>query len=273
MKAPPRPGVALVLAAVFASSLVLAGCHNTDPLETAPELGIHLVARYPHNRDAFTEGLDIDGPIRYESTGLRGHSSLTATDRVTGRLLAHTQLDPAVFGEGIAATPATLWQLTWTEGIAFARDPHTLAELRRVPYEGEGWGLCWSGTEEPVKSPVRDRLVMSNGTSTLTFRNPTTFAVTGSVTLPTAVRLNELDCSPDGTVWANAWPTDRILHIDPANGSILAAVMASHLLTPTERAGAAELNGIAHIPGSDHFLITGKNWPTLFEVQWTPSTR
>lgn len=147
--------------------------------------------------------------------------------------------------------------------MAIARDPATLAERGRASYDGEGWGLC-----------SRDgRLVMSDGTDRLTFRDPVTFAPTGSVALTSwnNARLNELECAADGSVYANAWPTDTILRIDPESGHVLAAIEAAGLLPATARAGTDALNGIAQLPGTDRFLITGKNWPTMFEVRFTPA--
>jgi glutaminyl-peptide cyclotransferase len=249
--------------ALAAAGLILlsatAGCDSTD---NTPQLRVEVVATRPHDRTAFTEGLEINGNILYESTGLKDSSSLRATDLNTGAQLARIQLDPQYFGEGITKAGDTLWQLTWTDGVAFARDPHTLAERGRVHYDGEGWGLCTRG----------NRLVMSNGSDTLAFRDPVTFAETGSVRLTShhTARLNELECAPDGSVYANAWPTDHILHINPDSGQVLGDIDAAGLLKPSELADTDVLNGITDLPGTDRFLITGKNWPTMFEVRFVP---
>ena len=231
--------------------------------EHTPRWRAEVVATRPHDQGAFTEGLEIDGTTRYESTGMKGRSGVTATDLATGAPVASATLPGNLFGEGITLAGATLWQLTWKDETAFARDPRTLAEKRRVHYDGEGWGLCTRA----------DRVVMSDGSDTLTFRDPDTFAVTGSVRLTShhSAQLNELDCAADGSIYANVWQTDHILRIDPDSGAVLADIDAGGLLKPTERAGTDVLNGIAQLPGTDHFLITGKYWPTAFEVRFVPA--
>lgn len=233
-----------------------------DSHDDTPRLRVDVVATRPHDHAAFTEGLDIDGSVLYESTGMEGESGVRARDLTTGAPIAEAKLADTYFGEGIARAGDTLWQLTWKNETAFARDPRTLAERRRVHYDGEGWGLCSQG----------DRLVMSDGSDTLTFRDPHTFAVTGTMRLTSHhdARLNELDCAADGSVYANVWPTDHILRIDPGSGTVLGDIDAGGLLRPTERTDADVLNGIAQLPGTDHFLITGKYWPTMFEVRFVP---
>ncbi|MBF6171653.1 glutaminyl-peptide cyclotransferase [Nocardia blacklockiae] len=229
--------------------------------DSAQRLRVEVVATHPHDRAAFTEGLERVGDVLYESTGLAGRSDVRATD-AAGRTVTAT-LPAEYFGEGVTKAGATVWQLTWKNETAFARDPDTLAERGRVHYDGEGWGLCTRG----------DRLVMSNGTGTLTFRDPVTFAPTGSIRLTShqKARLNELDCAADGSVYANVWPTDHILHIDPDTGTVLDDIDAGGLLSAADRAGTDVLNGIAQVPGTDHFLVTGKYWPVLFEVRFVPA--
>ncbi|MGW4367318.1 glutaminyl-peptide cyclotransferase [Nocardia takedensis] len=239
-------------------ALAAAGCGGSD--DQAARLRVEVLDSTPHDPRAFTQGLEIDGDVRYESTGRAGASWVARFDRRTGAELARVNLPGPLFGEGITVAGSTLWQITWKDGVAIARDPVTLAERARVPYEGEGWGLC---TRE-------DQVVMSDGTDTLTFRDPVTFAETGTVTLRDrrGAHLNELDCAPDGSVWANDYPTDRILRVDPDSGEVLGVVDATGLLPATAKAGADVLNGIAHVPGTDRFLITGKYWPTMFEVRF-----
>ncbi|MEU2031524.1 glutaminyl-peptide cyclotransferase [Nocardia amamiensis] len=246
---------------VLVGLLVVAGCSAAE--NPAARMNIEVVGTRPHDRQAFTQGLEVDGDILYEGTGLAGASSVRASRLTTGEELARAELPAPYFGEGITLAGATLWQLTWHDGVAIARDPATLAERGRARYDGEGWGLC-SGN---------GRMVMSDGTDRLTFRDPVTFAATGTVTLTSwnNARLNELECAADGSVYANDWPTDTILRIDPESGDVLAAIDATGLLPATARAGADVLNGIAQLPGTDRFLITGKNWPTMFEVRFTPA--
>lgn len=217
----------------------------------------------PHDPRAFTQGLEFRGATLYESTGLVGRSSLRAGPPGEDPT-RHVELPAPLFGEGMTVSGATLWQLTWRNGIAIERDPDTLAERRRVPYGGEGWGLCRQ------HGAGRERLVMSDGTDRLTFRDPDTFAATGGIDVrqdgAPATRLNELECAPDGYVYANVYATDTILRIDPRTGGVVARIDAAGLLTASERRTARQLNGIAAVPGTDQFLITGKLWPRMFRV-------
>ncbi|MDA3630815.1 glutaminyl-peptide cyclotransferase [Saccharopolyspora sp. WRP15-2] len=229
-----------------------------------PHLRAEVIRVLPHDRSSFTQGLEISGGTLYEGTGLKGGSLVRATDLATGEVRREVRLPADLFGEGITVTGDRIWQLTWQEEVALERDRETLAELRRVEYSGEGWGLCADGS----------RLVMSDGSDRLTFRDPVTFAPTGSVAVRAAgapvADLNELECV-DGHVWANVWHTEEIVRIDPANGQVTAVVDASGLLSPGERAGTDVLNGIAAVPGTDEFLLTGKYWPSIFRVRFVPA--
>ncbi|MFK4226641.1 glutaminyl-peptide cyclotransferase [Streptomyces sp. NPDC019890] len=229
------------------------------------QLRAEVVDTLPHDPKAFTQGLEMtDGGVLYESTGVVGQSSVRAGP-LDGFPAVRTELPGPLFGEGITVIGSTLWQLTWKNGLAVERDARTLAELRRVPYRDEGWGVC--------HQRHRDRLVTSDGSSRLTFRDPRTLVKTGEVAV-TALgrpvsRLNELDCIGD-VVYANVWPSDRIMRIDTNTGAVTGEVDASGLLTPQEAARADVLNGIAAIPGTGQFLITGKWWPKMFRVAFVP---
>jgi glutamine cyclotransferase len=167
-----------------------------------------------------------------------------------------------VYGEGLAVAGDHLLQLTWKDGVALAWDPDTFELLGSHPYSGEGWGLCSDGR----------RLVMSDGSDTLTFRDPATFEVTGSVAVTVMdnplVKINELECV-DGEVWANVWETPYIVRIDPATGVVTGALDLTGLADPDPSASdpGAVLNGIAYDPSSDTFLVTGKLWPTMYELR------
>ena len=251
--------------------MLLPGC--AAPPSAAEPLRVQVLATLPHDHTMFTQGLEIAAGVLYEGSGKVGQSRLRAsalsvdiggTGDALHTVLGETTLAAPLFGEGLTLTGARLWQLTWRDGVAIERDPATLAERRRVAYQGEGWGLCHDG----------NRLVMSDGSDRLTFRDPVTFAPSGQVMVRLdgrAVReLNELDCS-GGVVWANVWQSDRILRIDPDTGSVTGVVQADGLLSAEQQAGADVLNGIAAIPGTDEFLITGKYWPSLFRVRFVPS--
>jgi glutamine cyclotransferase len=231
----------------------------------APErLALKVLAVRPHDPEAFTQGLLLDHGTMFESTGLNGKSSLREVDPRTGAVKRKVDVPRQLFAEGLALVGDRLIQLTWQEGVALVYDRASFQKTGEMRYEGEGWGLCWDGT----------RLVMSDGSDRLTFRDPKTFAVLGSVAVTVggrpAYQLNELECV-DGVVYANVWQTDDILRIDPRDGRVTAVIDASGLLTREERLKTDVLNGIAWDPESRTFLLTGKLWPKLFQVQLVPA--
>jgi glutaminyl-peptide cyclotransferase len=220
-----------------------------------------VLGTLPHDTQAFTEGLELDGTTLYESTGLEDKSSVRIADPATAAIKKKTDLPTPMFGEGITLVGSKLWQLTWKDGVAIQRDKQTLAELKRVRYDGEGWGLCLDGK----------RLVMSDGTDELTFRDPDTFEQTGTVRVRSGdgpvTELNELECTPTG-IYANVWKTDTVVRIDPRSGEVTATIDLGGLLPPAQRADTDVLNGIAAVPGTDEFLVTGKFWPKMFRVRF-----
>jgi glutamine cyclotransferase len=231
----------------------------------APErLKVKVLSTRPHDPDAFTQGLVLDGDTMYESTGLNGKSSLREVDPRSGKVKRKLDVPSEYFAEGLALVDDRLIQLTWQEEKAFVYNRADFKKVGEFRYDGEGWGLCWDGA----------RLVMSDGSDRLTFRDPKTFAVQSilNVTLAgTPVKeLNELECV-DGMVYANVWRKQDILRIDPKDGRVTAVIDASGLLTPEERQKADVLNGIAWNPKTKTFLITGKLWPKMFEVQLVPA--
>lgn len=243
--------------------LLLAGCSAAPAGNPSPDQpGVDVLAEIPHDPQAFTQGLELVDGVLYEGTGLEGESSIRTVDPATGKVEKKLDLPADVFGEGITVAGDTIWQITWQDGIAIRRDRATLAETGRVTYEGEGWGLCHDGS----------RLIMSDGSDRLTFRDVTTFDETGEVRVrdeqnqPLA-RINELECVGED-VYANIWQTDEIVRIDPATGKVTATFDLSGLLPEEDRAGADVLNGIAAIPDTDEFLVTGKLWPTMFRVRF-----
>ncbi|MFL6127309.1 glutaminyl-peptide cyclotransferase [Actinophytocola sp.] len=261
-----------------ASAVLLVGCSTgtTDatPTTRAPSSALHVdvLGKIPHDRQAFTEGFELADGVLYESTGLEGRSSIRTVDPGTGRVTRTVDLAADLFGEGITVVGDSIWQLTWQNGVAIRRDRHTLVEEDRASYEGEGWGIC--------HDQAANRLIMSDGTDRLTFRDVDTFAVTGGVDVrgtdgEPVTRINELECVPDenghAQVWANIWQTDQIVRIDPGSGKVAATVDLQGLLPEADRAGVDVLNGIAHIPGTDEFLVTGKLWPTMFRVRFVTS--
>jgi glutaminyl-peptide cyclotransferase len=255
-----------VLAAAVSAAAVLTSCATRHPANTAEQLRVQVLATLPHDTTMYTEGLEIHHGVLYESSGLVGQSRIRASalSRPTTTLREAT-LPAPLFGEGLTVAGDRLWQLSWTSGIAIERDPVTLAQRRQVSYQGEGWGLCYDG----------QRLVMSDGSPRLTFRDPVSFAPSGQLEVRLAgepVRaLNELECA-GGVIWANVFPTDRIVRINPRTGEVSGVVDASGLLSTPPPSTEDVLNGIAAIPGTDEFLVTGKRWPLLFRVRFVPAT-
>lgn len=216
-------------------------------------------ARHPHRPDAFTQGLVWERGRLFESTGLEGASTLREVALDSGDVTRSVTNPSDVFAEGLALVGNRLVQLTWQDNVAFVYDRDSFTKLTEHRYEGEGWGLCHDGS----------KLVMSDGSDVLRFRDPETFAVTRSVSVTRLGRplrmLNELECVGD-EVYANVWQTNDIVRIDAATGVVEAIIDATELAREVERADVYVLNGIAYMPESRRFLVTGKHWPTMFEV-------
>lgn len=237
----------------------LAACQQ-EPAALEPK----VLARYPHDPGAFTQGLVYRDGRFFESTGLYGESTLREVIVETGEVLRSVPLENEYFGEGLADLGDRLIQLTWRSGRALVWDADTFERIGALAYETEGWGLCWDG----------EHLYMSDGSSTLFRRDPETFAVSRRIQVaeqgePVA-RLNELECVGEH-VYANVWRADEIVKIDKASGRVVATIDASELLTDEDRAGLsadAVLNGIAYDPDTGRFWLTGKLWPVMFEVEF-----
>jgi glutamine cyclotransferase len=252
--------VAGALLATLATAACGAPSAQAPARQDVAALRVEVVARYPHDPAAFTQGLVLDGTRLFESTGLVGRSSLREVELATGRVLRQRDVPAPYFAEGLALAGETLIQLTWQDGRAFTYARDSFVPGATFEYGGEGWGLCHDGQD----------LVMSDGSAGLTFRGPSTFRVQRQLTVrlrgAPVGGLNELECVR-GDVYANVWTTDRIVRIDAASGAVTATIDASGLLPAAQRAAADVLNGIAYDAASDTFLITGKLWPTLFRVK------
>jgi glutaminyl-peptide cyclotransferase len=260
-----------ILGVTFALLLIGTACRSSNdaaPTETIPpspgvaQLTVEIYTTIAHETEAFTQGLVFADGDLYESTGRYGRSQLLQVAPDNGDVLRSADLDAELFGEGLAHVDGRLIQLTWKAGRALVYDLATLTVVDELTYEGEGWGLCHDG----------DRLVMSDGSSRLTFRDPATFDVNGTVEVTNGgaplSALNELECV-DGAVYANIWRTDQIVRIDPSTGRVDAVIEAGSLDRP---ASAGVLNGIAHDPETDRFRLTGKNWPAAYEVEFVELT-
>lgn len=225
----------------------------------AEKLRVKVLAAYPHDAGAYTQGLQMEGDVLLESTGLEGQSSLRRVDPKTGKVLQKIALAPHLFGEGLARLDTRLVQLTWRNEIAIVYDAATLTELERWRYSGEGWGLAYDGNQ----------LIHSDGSAWLTFRDPNDFSLQGRVEVKLdgvpIDQLNELEFA-EGKVYANLYGADEILKIDPTTGKVEAVIDARGLLKPNEQIGADVLNGIAWDAKTKTFWITGKRWPKMFQV-------
>ncbi|HSJ55039.1 MAG TPA: glutaminyl-peptide cyclotransferase [Anaerolineae bacterium] len=226
-----------------------------------PVYGYRVLAEYPHDQGAFTQGLVYTGGILYEGTGLYGGSSLRKVDLETGQVLQSYLLPREYFGEGIAIHDERILQLTWQNRGGFIYDRDSFDLLGTFSYPTEGWGLTHDGT----------RFIMSDGTATLHFWHLQTLEEIGQVQVhdengPVAC-LNELEYV-DGQVYANVWQTDYVAVIDPASGQVTAWLDLAGLLETTEATLAADvLNGIAYDVEGDRLFVTGKWWPRLFEIE------
>ncbi|MEO8085136.1 MAG: glutaminyl-peptide cyclotransferase, partial [Ardenticatenales bacterium] len=235
---------------------------------TPRAMTIDVLATHPHDRKAYTQGLVWDNGNLWESTGLYGESTLRRVALASGDVLQRRGNDGSEFAEGLALVDDTLIQLTWRAGKAFVVDKTTFEPLATQRYTGEGWGLCRNG----------DDLVMSDGSDTLFIRDAKTFEIKDRVPVqidgePLA-SLNELECAGD-SVYANVWAQPFIVKIELATGDVTERIDG----VPLDRAiraayGFADpydcLNGIAYMPETDRFLVTGKHWPELYEVRFVP---
>ena len=241
------------------------GSDSSDLPPQAPTYGYTVVRAYPHDREAFTQGLAFDDQgVLYESTGQRGQSSLRRVELSSGAVLQRHDLPAALFGEGIAVFGDRIFQLTWQAGRAFVYDKANFSVLQEFTYRTEGWGLTHDGR----------RLIMSDGTATLYFLHPDTFAETARLTVRDhrgpVIRLNELEYVR-GEILANVWQTDRIARINPQTGHVTGWIDLTGLLPPGDRRQPVDvLNGIAYAPRSDRLFVTGKWWPKLFEITLAP---
>lgn len=234
------------------------------PAVEPERLAVQVLATYPHDPQAYTQGLLLHDGTLYESTGLHGRSSLRQVEVASGVVLRRIDLPREVFAEGLARVGERLIQLTWKEKTAPVYDLATFEKLWAFSYETEGWGLCFDG----------ESLVMSDGSHRLYFRDPETFALQRQLAVtergnPVA-HLNELECVGD-VIYANVWPTSRIVKIYKRNGTVGAVIDAAPLLSAVERqklGSEAILNGIAYDRQSDTFLLTGKLWPKLVRVRF-----
>ena len=225
--------------------------------------GYRIIKTYPHDREAFTQGLVYENGVLYEGTGQETRSSLRKVQLETGQVLNQLDMGSQFFGEGIAIYGEKIYQLTWQSKVGFVYDKSTFKLINRVYYQTEGWGLTTMG----------DKLVMSDGTNMLYIMDPGSFTTLSTLEVydnsAKVTELNELEYI-NGEIWANIWQTDLIARIDPSSGKVIAYIDLKGILNdPSTDTKVDVLNGIAWDPSGKRIFVTGKNWPSLFEISIT----
>lgn len=247
---------------VVAMTMLACAPASVAQRKAAPVQTYKVVATFPHDTSSFTQGLVYAGDGQfYESTGLNGESSLRRVDLATGQTLQRIDVPHEYFAEGLALVGDELLQLTWRHRLAFVYDRKTFKQKRTFPYTSEGWGIAYDGTSQ---------LVMSDGSDTLTFLDPKSFALGKKLRVMDAGKpvpnLNELEWI-EGEIWANVWLTDRIARISPNTGEVNAWIDLSTLYPRLQRTPPSnELNGIAYDRATRRIFITGKKWPRLYQI-------
>jgi glutamine cyclotransferase len=241
--------------------MLIAALLSASSLFAAPVSGYKVMARYPHSTESYTEGFFYLDGLFYEGTGLKGHSQVMAIKPETGKPLQQLDLPSQFFGEGIVNWGANLYEWTWQSHVCFVYDRFSLRLVKQFSYTGEGWGMTRTAKE----------IITSDGTATLRFRDPNTFQETHHIVVrdgSTAIeRLNELEFVK-GEIYANVWHSDRIARISPQDGHVIGWIDLTGLLPAGEKGNdEAVLNGIAYDAQHDRLFVTGKQWPTIFEIK------
>jgi glutaminyl-peptide cyclotransferase len=239
--------------------------HNTQAIHP-PEYTFKIVRTFPHDPSAFTQGLTYRDGFLYEGTGLKGRSSLRKVRLETGEVVQEIDLAPEFFGEGIALLKNEVVQLTWESHTGFVYNLNDFHLLHHFTYPGEGWGLATNGKGNEI--------FMSDGTAQIRVLDSATLAEKRRFTVRDGKnpidQLNELEFV-EGDVFANIWQTDRIARISPQTGEVVGWIDLAGLLSPVYRLGPeAVLNGIAYDSAQKRLFVTGKLWPSIFEIRLVP---
>jgi glutamine cyclotransferase len=252
----------------FWTLLAITSARSSAALAQAtPVQKVVILARLPHSTSSYTEGFFFKDGFFFEGTGLEGRSAILVTRPLTGKVVRRYNLPSQYFGEGIVDCGDHLLEWTWQSHKGFVFDLNSLKLVGAFHYDGEGWGMTRIDTE----------IITSDGTSVLRFRNPSTFAQTREIVVregSTAItNLNELEYV-NGEIYANVWHTNRIARISPADGHVLGWIDCSGLLPTVMKLGPeAVLNGIAYDAKHKRLFVTGKQWPTIFEIKLLPPDR
>lgn len=263
-----RARLILILALALSSFQCQTGAGNEPPKNTAPpenavppSFGYQIVNIFPHDSNAFTQGLILRDGQLLESTGEEGFSSLRRVDLETGKVLKKVDVPLPYFAEGLTALNGKLYQLTWLHSVGFIYDEKSFERVGEFQYEGEGWGLTTDGQS----------LILSDGSNRLRFIDPASFRVNRQISVTDRGipinNLNELEFV-QGEIYANVWHDNRIVIIDPRTGRVTAWLDLNNLMPEGElQEPEAVLNGIAYDPANNKLYVTGKLWPRVFEIK------
>jgi len=223
--------------------------------------GFKVINTYPHDKEAFTQGLFFSKGVLFEGTGQQTGSTLREVELTTGKVIRQLNLSPELFGEGITLYKDRIFQVTWQSKVGFVYEKETFRQINKIYYQSEGWGL----------TTLKDQIVMSDGTNVLYFFDPETFTVISRIEVydneQKVDSLNELEYI-NGEIWANIWMTDNIARIDPASGKVTGYINLKGILNDRgTNTNVDVLNGIAFDGESNRIFVTGKNWPKLFEIR------
>ena len=250
--------IVIVLILVSASVIFLL---NMETTESVSQYTYSIVKTFPHDQNAFTEGLFYANGFLYESTGLTGASTLRRVDLTSGKVLQQVSLPKQYFGEGIALVNETIFQLTYKSNIGFIYDKNSFSLVGNFSYPTEGWGLTFDGK----------RLIMSDGSDSLYFLDPKTQQKIGQIQVhdgnASVFNLNELEYV-NGDIYANIFEDAKIAIINPGTGQVISWIDLSGLQQVYGASGV--LNGIAYNIDGNKLLVTGKNWSKLFEIELVP---
>jgi len=249
---------------VFARISLAAALIPFSGASAAPIGGYRIVAKYPHSTDSYTEGFFYLGGLFYEGVGLKGRSGIIVTEPETGKVLQRLALPEQYFGEGIIDWGPDIFEWTWQSHVCFVYDRFSLQIVKQFTYTGEGWGMTRTAT----------RIVTSDGTATLRFRDPGTFKETRQIVVKddgkTVDQLNELEYIK-GEIYANVWHSNRIARISPRDGRVISWIDLTGLLPDDLKINDdSVLNGIAYDAQHDRLFVTGKQWPSIFEIKIVP---
>ena len=251
--------IGIVTVALVIGSAAVVLLNNTPVNATPVNYTYDVVNEYPHDQNAFTQGLVMEEGVLYESTGLYGGSTLRRVDLETGNVLQSYALSNEFFGEGITVFGDRIIQLTWQNQKGFVYDKNSFDLLQEFSYNTEGWGITTDGNQ----------LIMSDGTANLYFLDPETFEKTGQVEVNdngTVTNLNELEYI-NGEVYTNIWQTDKIAIINPHTGQVTGWIDLTGIYTQENNDPNSVLNGIAYDAEGDRLFVTGKLWSQLFEIK------